>query len=159
MSADPIFVEKLRAQFEGEPGKDYKLNFWLAPPSLTKGEQGQPKKKRFGPSMMPTFKVLAKLKRLRGTAFDPFGRTEERRAERRLIEDYFGLVNEFANSLTAGRLGIAIELASLPDDIRGYGHVKEAAIVKTEARRSELMNVYKAGGATAVPSSKAIGTA
>ena len=157
--AEPAFVEKLRAQFEGEPGKDYKLNFWLAPPSLTKGDQGQPRKRRFGPSMMPTFKLLAKLKWLRGTGLDPFGRTEERRSERRLIEDYFGLVNEIADSLTAGRLDAAIELASLPDDIRGYGHVKEAAIKKAEVKRADLMNVYKAGVATATSNTKAVETA
>ena len=146
LHVDPAFLDKLRAQFEGEPGRDYQLNFWLAPPSLTGREPGTPKKRRFGPHMMTVFKVLAKLKGLRGTAFDPFGRTEERRVERALVAEYLALVEEFARTLTAERLSVAIDLATLPDDIRGYGHVKEVSIARVATRRAELVAAYRNGG-------------
>ncbi len=146
LHADPSFLDKLRAQFEGEPGRDYQLNFWLAPPTLTGREPGPPKKRRFGPHMITVFKVLAKLKWLRGTTFDPFGRTQERQVERALIDEFFGLVDDFARSLTAERLAVAIDLASLPDDIRGYGHVKAASIERAAAKRAELMRAYQTGG-------------
>ncbi|CAG9166130.1 indolepyruvate ferredoxin oxidoreductase family protein [Cupriavidus respiraculi] len=145
--ADPAFTDKLRAQFEGEPGRDYQLHFWLAPPSLGGQGEGQPRKKRFGPNTMLLFRLLAKCRRLRGTRLDPFGRTEERRAERQLVEDYFALLDEFAGTLTAARLPLAIELASLPDDIRGYGHIKEAAMRKAAGRREALLRQYRSAPA------------
>lgn len=101
LHAAPEFMNKLRAQFDGEPGKDYSLGFYLAPPLLSRrDEKGQLVKRRFGPWVLPMFRALAKCKGLRGTALDIFGRTHERRTERRLIGEYIALVDEFCVSLT-----------------------------------------------------------
>ncbi|TWG87034.1 indolepyruvate ferredoxin oxidoreductase [Cupriavidus gilardii J11] len=144
--ADPAFLDKLRAQFEGEPGRDYQLNFWLAPPLLNRRDaEGRLRKQRFGPWTLRAFRVLARLRGLRGTAFDPFGKTAERREERRLIDEYIAMVDEFAASLNIERLDTAIALASLPDDIRGFGHVKEANLRKAAARRQRLLAEYREG--------------
>ncbi len=144
--ADPAFLDKLRAQFDGEPGRDYQLNFWLAPPLLS-GEtrNGRPVKRRFGPRTMTLFRLLAKLKGLRGTPLDPFGRTAERREERRLVDEYLAMVDEFARSLDAQRIDTALALAALPDDIRGFGPVKEASMRRAAERRAELMARYRGG--------------
>ncbi|QEZ44780.1 indolepyruvate ferredoxin oxidoreductase family protein [Cupriavidus oxalaticus] len=145
--ADPAFLDKLRAQFEGEPGRDYQLNFWLAPPTLGNAgktdSKGHPVKRRFGPRTLTAFRLLARLKGLRGTAFDVFGKTAERRAERALVADYLAMVDEFAASLGADKLDTALALAALPDDIRGYGHVKEAGMQAAAARREALLAQYR----------------
>ncbi|AOZ02909.1 indolepyruvate ferredoxin oxidoreductase [Cupriavidus sp. USMAHM13] len=142
---DPAFLDKLRAQFEGEPGKDYQLAFHLAPPLLArKDAQGRLLKRRFGPGMLTAFRLLARLKGLRGTWFDPFGRTEERRAERRLVEDYIALCDGFAATLSAANLDIAVQLAELPDQIRGYGHVKALSMEQAAQRRAALQADYQA---------------
>ena len=141
---DPIFTEKLRAQFEGEPGKDYQLHFHLAPPLFAKrNEKGQLVKKKFGPWVMSVFKILASLKGLRGTALDIFGKTQERQHERELVSEYFDLVKELAESLTEQNLAAAIELANLPDDIRGFGHVKEKNMLAAQERRGMLLGNYR----------------
>ncbi len=142
--ADPVFKEKLRAQFEGEPGRDYQLHFHLAPPLFAKrNDRGQLVKKKFGPWMMPVFKVMARFKGLRGTVFDVFGKTQERRQERELVREYFELVDELARSLTQRNVAAAVELAALPDDIRGFGHVKEKSLLAAKARRRELLANYR----------------
>ncbi len=142
--ADPAFLDKLRAQFEGEPGRDYQLSFHLAPPLLARRDShGHLVKRRFGPAMLTAFRLLARAKGLRGTAFDVFGKTAERRSERKLIEDYFAMVEEFGATLNADRLDTAVALASLPDDIRGFGHVKEANLEKVAARRVALLAQYR----------------
>ncbi|MCY1217991.1 Pyruvate ferredoxin/flavodoxin oxidoreductase [compost metagenome] len=145
--ADPAFLDKLRAQFEGEPGRDYQLNFWLAPPLLAKtdkgGAKGHPVKRRFGPRTMTAFRLLARLKGLRGTAFDVFGKTAERRAERALVNDYLAMIDEFATSLSADNVDAALALAALPEDIRGYGHVKEASMDAAAVRREALLVQYR----------------
>ncbi len=141
---DPVFKEKLRAQFEGEPGRDYQLHFHLAPPLFAKrNDQGLLVKKKFGPWMLSAFKILARLKGLRGTAFDVFGKTQERRQERGLVREYFQMMDEFAQTLTEQNLAAAIELASLPDDIRGFGHVKEKNLQTAQARRGVLLDNYR----------------
>jgi indolepyruvate ferredoxin oxidoreductase len=141
---DPAFLDKLRAQFEGEPGRDYQLNFWLAPPMMAKrDEKGHLVKQRFGPNTMRIFKVLAKLKGLRGTAFDIFGKTEERRTERALIGEYRALIDELVKSLTAQKLAQAVELARLPEDIRGFGHVKEANLAAARIRWNKLLAQWR----------------
>jgi indolepyruvate ferredoxin oxidoreductase len=95
-------------------------------------------------------RVLAKLKFLRGTAFDPFGRTEERRHERALIGEYEALVRELASGANAGNLALAVELANLPDGIRGYGHVKENNLKAVRAKWATLLAKWRSpqGGAT-----------
>ena len=145
LHSSPDFIEELRKQFEGEPGKDYMLNFHLAPPLLAaRDADGKLVKRRFGPWMMGAFSVLARFKGLRGTPFDPFGRTAERRRERQLVEDYFALVELFCTSLTLENIDAALELARLPEKIRGYGHVKEKAMDAAQQSRALLMELYGA---------------
>ncbi|MES2264320.1 MAG: indolepyruvate ferredoxin oxidoreductase family protein [Pseudomonadota bacterium] len=142
--ADPAFLDKLRAQFAGEPGKDYRLQFHLAPPLLSKrNAKGELVKRAFGSWMLPAFRVLAKLKGLRGTPFDIFGYTDERRAERALIDAYIQLVEEFCVSLSPENRVAAIELARLPDEIRGYGHVKEGAMERAVHKHGALLKQYR----------------
>ncbi|MGY8524516.1 indolepyruvate ferredoxin oxidoreductase family protein [Paracidovorax citrulli] len=144
LHADPAFLSRLREQFEGEPGRDYQLNFWLAPPLLARrDEKGHLTKRAYGPRTMVAFRLLARLRRLRGTALDPFGWTAERKQERQLIADYLSMLEEFSRTLVAGKIDIAVQLAALPDDIRGFGHVKEAAMQRAAARREELMAAYR----------------
>ncbi len=137
---DGAFLEKIAARFEG----DYKLNFHLAPPAIAKrNSQGQLVKKSYGPWMLQAFRMLAKLRFLRGTALDPFGRTQERRDERALIEAYFETVPRLLGQLTRANLEMAVQIANLPDDIRGYGHIKEANIQRVRARHDELIAAYE----------------
>jgi len=143
--ADPAYMTKLRTQFEGEPGRDYKLVFHLAPPLLAKrDEHGRLKKKAYGQGMLKMFHLLAKFKFLRGTAFDVFGKTQERRGERQLIEQYVALIQEFCVTLDSARLDAAIKLAKLPDEIRGFGHVKERNMLAVAAKRERGMAEYRA---------------
>ena len=100
---------------------------------------GELQKKRFGPWMQTAMRWVARAKFLRGTAFDPFGRSAERRGERQLIADYEALIDELLAGLKADKLELAIELACLPETIRGYGHVKEKNLVAARARWSELL--------------------
>lgn len=142
--SEPAFLEKMRSQFEGEPGKDYQLKFHLAPPLLSKrNSQGQLIKQDFGSWMLPAFRVLAKCKGLRGTRFDIFGYSEERKTERFLIEDYIQMINEFSVSLTVDNIAFAIKLANIPDEIRGFGHVKERAIEAADKKRGLLLEKYR----------------
>ena len=123
--AEPRFMERLREQFDG----DFSLSFHLAPPMLPgKDASGRPRKRQFGAWMMPAFKGLARLKGLRGTPFDPFGYTAERRSERRLIQDYRELIDSISGKISPDNLSIAIELARAAADIAGYGPVKHAAM-------------------------------
>jgi len=142
--AAPEFMAKVKAQFEG----DFKLKFQLAPPLLAKKnpDNGQLMKQEFGPWMMTAFRLMARLRGLRGTPFDIFGYTAERRAERRAVEDYFALIEELICSLAADNHGLAVELASLPDGIRGYGHVKEANQKRVAARQEELLAAWRTPG-------------
>ncbi|TAJ56318.1 indolepyruvate ferredoxin oxidoreductase family protein [Variovorax sp.] len=132
---DGAFMKKLQQEFEGTP----KLRFHLAPPILGQRDaQGRPVKRAFGPWMLQGFRVLAALRRLRGTAFDPFGRTEERRTERRLIEEYRAGIEDILARWDEVDADTALALAKLPEQIRGYGHVKEASIAAAQVRRDAL---------------------
>src|SRR6516225_3030382 len=138
--SDGDFVKRVAQQFEG----DYKLVFHLAPPLTTKADAGgEPKKKAYGPWMMSAFRVLAKMKGLRGTALDFFGRTEDRRQERHLITDYEALVAEILPQLAAHNHAIAVELAAIPEHIRGYGHVKQRHLKTAKAKEAELVAKYR----------------
>ncbi|WP_125076379.1 indolepyruvate ferredoxin oxidoreductase family protein [Pseudoxanthomonas sp. SGT-18] len=133
------FQRRLQQQFEG----DYRLHFHLAPPLLAKkDEHGRLVKREYGPWVFTAFRWLAKLKFLRGTAFDPFGRTAERRKERQLVEDYFATIERLLPKLDAGNVGLAAQIASIPDQIRGYGHVKEAHLHAAKAREAELLRQW-----------------
>ena len=130
------FQRRLQQQFEG----DYQLRFHLAPPLFAKKDaQGRLIKKEYGPWMLKAFGVLAKLKFLRGGRLDPFGRTAERVGERRLISDYEATVQLLLDGLDDHRLALAVEIASIPEHIRGYGHVKEAHLEKAKAREATLL--------------------
>jgi indolepyruvate ferredoxin oxidoreductase len=141
LHSDPAFRAKIAAQFEGE----YKLNFYLAPPLLARADPvtGKIRKMRFGPWMMTAFGVLAKFKFLRGTALDVFGHTHERRTERALIGEYEQLVDELLARLNADNHALAVQLASIPEDIRGYGHVKERHLAAARQKWSELLARFR----------------
>jgi indolepyruvate ferredoxin oxidoreductase len=143
LHTDKAFLDKVAAQFEG----DYTLNYHLAPPALAKkNDKGELVKQRFGPWMQTAFRVLAKFKGLRGTAFDPFGRTEERKTERALIGQYREALDEVLRGLTAQTLPLALQIARIPEDIRGYGHVKERHLAAAMPKWSALMAQWRAGG-------------
>ena len=137
---DGGFEQRLAAQFEG----DYKLVFNLAPPLLSKrNAKGELTKREYGPWMFKAFGVLARFRRLRGTPLDPFGRTAERRTERKLIDDYEALVGRMLGELDATRLDVAVQLASLPEQIRGFGHVKERHLKAALERQAELLTQFE----------------
>jgi indolepyruvate ferredoxin oxidoreductase len=133
---DGSFEKRLRDQFEG----DFKIKFNLAPPILPSGVDalGRPKKRQFGPWMMPVFRTLAKLRRLRGTPFDVFGYNKDRRLERALIAGYEKDVETVLRQLSPLTHDIAVEILSLPDQIRGYGPVKEKSIHDAKVRYAQL---------------------
>ncbi len=134
------FLKRVAQQFEG----DYQVRFHLAPPLFAKrDEQGRLQKKEYGPWMFKAFGLLARLKGLRGSRFDIFGHTAERRGERQLIADYERTLQELLGSLDAGRLALAVEIASIPEHIRGYGHVKEAHLHDARAREAALLATWR----------------
>ncbi|MDX5594663.1 indolepyruvate ferredoxin oxidoreductase family protein [Pseudovibrio sp. SPO723] len=136
--SDPEFKQKLAAQFENPR----KLKVMLAPPLMSReldARTGRPKKKEFGPWIFKAFEVLSRLKGLRGTKFDPFGYTEERREERALIKQYEADINRAIGLLGTSSYGLLLEFIKLPDLIRGYGPVKKASLEKAKIRRDELI--------------------
>jgi len=137
---DGTFERQLEQQFEG----DYTLQFHLAPPLLAKrNAAGELVKRAYGPWMLRAFALLARLKFLRGGMLDVFGRTAERRMERQLIEDYRRTVAELLETLDAQRLPLAVRIASLPERIRGYGHVKERHLHAAQAQQAQLMAQWR----------------
>ena len=142
LHAAPEFRRRIEATFEG----DYTLEFHLAPPLFARRDPstGEPRKARYGPWMMRVFAVLARFKGLRGTMLDPFGYTQERRRERGLIARYEQVVVALIDDLDHTNHAVAVEIASLPDRIRGFGHVKARSIEEAERRESELLGRYKA---------------
>ncbi len=135
------FRARLDRQFEG----NYRLEFNLSPPLLARIDPatGRPRKIRFGQWLMPLFGLLARLKFLRGTGFDPFGWTTERKMERQLIESYWTTIGELLATLNPLNHADAVEIAKLPDEIRGFGFVKQEAIAKASAKEWELMNAWR----------------
>jgi indolepyruvate ferredoxin oxidoreductase len=142
LHTDPAFTTKIAAMFEG----DYKLVHHLAPPAIAKkDERGHFIKQPFGPWMRTAFGLLAKMKGLRGTALDVFGRTEERKMERALITEYQDCINEVLQTLNAGNRALAAEIARIPEDIRGYGHVKERHLAAARPKWQALMKRWRGG--------------
>ncbi|MDO8280323.1 MAG: indolepyruvate ferredoxin oxidoreductase family protein, partial [Burkholderiaceae bacterium] len=140
LHADPAFHARIEAQFEG----DYKLHFHLAPPLIaTRNASGELQKKKFGPWMLTVFRVLARFKRLRGGALDIMGRTDERRSERALIQEYRTSMEEVMRMLDADRHAAAVEIARIPELIKGYGHVKERHLRAARQRWDELMRLWR----------------
>jgi indolepyruvate ferredoxin oxidoreductase len=134
---EAAFAAQLNSQFEG----DFRLKFHLAPPLFAARDPktGHLLKQEFGPWMLSAFRLLAKLKGLRGSAFDPFGYTAERREERALIREYEGLVDELLGGISVANHALAVNLAAIPDDIRGYGHVKDSHLVKARHKWDDLL--------------------
>ena len=134
---DGAFVDGLQRQFEGS----FRLEFHLAPPLLARRDPatGHLVKRVYGGWMLRAFALLARARRLRGTRFDPFGRTAERKMERRLIVEYESLMREVADRLDAANHPLAVELAALPMRVRGFGHVKERNVAEAKAREASLL--------------------
>ncbi|NEX63170.1 indolepyruvate ferredoxin oxidoreductase family protein [Noviherbaspirillum galbum] len=141
---DGKFMDKLKQQFEG----DFTLKFNLAPPLLAKKDaQGHLVKAEYGSWMWKAFGLLARMRRLRGTALDVFGMSAERRMERRLIAEYRDTVLGLLDTLSAGNHALAVEIAALPDKVRGFGHVKEKAVQAYHAELAVLQAKYREAGA------------
>ena len=144
---DGSFQRQLTTQFESFE----RLEFHLAPPILgRKGPDGKPRKSSFGPAMMKGFRVLAALRRLRGTPLDIFGYTDERRMERRLLAQYRKDLELIQTQLQPAKIEAAAALASLPATIRGYGHVKQASVARAAGERNRLVERLKAPAETVV---------
>ena len=142
LHTDPAFTQKIADMFEG----DYKLVHHLAPPlTAKKNDKGELIKQPFGPWMRSAFALLAKMKGLRGTALDIFGRTEERKTERALIGEYRASIEEMLKTLNAGNRTLAVEIARIPEEIRGYGHVKERHLVAARAKWQKLLQQWRSG--------------
>ena len=150
---DGAFRERLAASFEG----DLRLTFHLAPPLLSRRDPvtGELRKRTFGPWMWRVLGLVAKMRFLRGTPFDPFGHTAERRMERRLIEEYFEAVDELLAGLRPENLDLAVELASVPERIRGYGHVKERNAADAESAKAALLGRWRARDVRQTPPARA----
>ena len=134
------FERRIRDTFDG----DYKLHLNLAPPMFSKRDHdGHLVKREYGPWIFTAFRLLKGLKFLRGGAFDIFGKTAERRMERQLIVDYGNTVDELLAGLTLGNHALAVEIARIPEHIRGYGHVKEAQLATAKAREAELLAQWR----------------
>jgi len=140
LHTDATFLKRIADQFEG----DFTLNYHLAPPLISrKNAQGELIKQKFGPSMLRGFKVLAKLRFLRGTALDVFGYTEERRSERALIAQYRAAIEEVLRGFSPERQTLALEIARIPDKIKGYGHVKERHLKVARLQWDGLMLAWR----------------
>ncbi len=138
---DGNFMKQVEARFEG----DYTLEYHLAPPLIAKRDPdtGHLKKKPYGAWMFKAFSFLAKLKALRGTPLDIFGYSDDRKIERQLIKEYEARVEELLAGLNHGNYEYAVELATLPEFVRGYGHIKDAHLKRVRAREQELFALYR----------------
>ena len=140
LHTDQQFLERVKTQFEG----DFKVFYHLAPPILAKRDQkGHLIKQKMSPSMLLVFKGLAKLKFLRGTVFDVFGRTEERQTERALIQEYRDAVEEICKSLKSENHALAVKMANVPEQIKGFGHVKERHLAAAMIQWQNCMDEFR----------------
>ena len=137
------FRESLNAQFQG----DFKLEFNLAPPLLAPIDKhsGLPRKMQFGPWMLTAFNLLAKFRFLRGSRFDPFGYTRDRRLERKLINEYENLVDNLMGQMDSGNITAIAEILSLPEKIRGYGYVKADNAKRVADEQQRLLSILNNG--------------
>jgi indolepyruvate ferredoxin oxidoreductase len=133
---DGSFAKKISEKFDG----DFRLKFHLAPPIFGARDKvtGNLRKTEYGSWTIHAFRLLARLKFLRGTAFDPFGRTAERKAERKLIEDYLAMLDQRTLAMKAEQIPLLARLAQLPEAIRGYGRIKEDNIGKAMVEKTRL---------------------
>jgi indolepyruvate ferredoxin oxidoreductase len=144
--ADDSFLKQVKAEFDGE---GLRFEFHLAPPLLAPRDRhtGLPRKLTFGPWMLPVFKLLAKFRFLRGTAFDPFGYSRERAIERKLIADYEAMLGKILAKLSPDNHHLAVGLAVIPEKIRGFGHVKARHLAAAKADEAALWDQFRAGSA------------
>jgi len=142
---DTSFIERVKASFDG----NLRFEFHLAPPLWAKTDPltGEPKKISYGPRMLTAFALLKRFRFLRGTPFDPFGYSAERKTERRLIKDYQALLAELIKDVTPDNHHVAVALASIPEKIRGYGPVKQRHIAAAKAEESDLREQFRSGSA------------
>ena len=146
LHTDPAFTAKVAGMFEG----DYKLVHHLAPPGIAKtNARGELVKQPFGPWVRSAFGVLAKMKGLRGGALDVFGRSEERRMERTLIVEYKACIDELLATLNSNNRALAADIARIPEDIRGYGHVKARHLAAARSKWGMLMQRWRTGAPAA----------
>jgi indolepyruvate ferredoxin oxidoreductase len=144
--ADDAFRKQVGSELGGE---HLRFHVHLAPPLLARTDKatGEPKKMTFGPWIFAVFKLLAKLKFMRGTAFDPFGYSLERKTERALVRDYEALLDELIARLNADNHHVAVGLAVIPEKIRGFGHVKMRHLKAAKADEAALLEQFRAGPA------------
>jgi len=144
-----LYTDGRFADYRAETFKGGKAKVWLAPPLLgPKGPDGKPRKIAFGGWMLDAaFPILAKLKGLRGTPLDPFGATEDRRLERALVADYQAGLERLLASLTPERLPLAARIAAIPEQIRGFGHIKDASVKTAKAEEARLWREWEKAGA------------
>ncbi|MBT3369205.1 MAG: indolepyruvate ferredoxin oxidoreductase family protein [Rhodospirillaceae bacterium] len=137
---DGRFMEQVNQQFEG----DFSLHMHMAPPLIAKRDpvSGELQKREFGPWMLKLMPLLARMRGLRGGAWDIFGRTEERRMERQLISDYESTMAEVLAGLNHDNHAMATRIAEVPDRMRGFGHVKEKAVAKAKKAEAEMMEYF-----------------
>jgi len=149
LHSDPAFMERIRSQFDG----DVRVRFNLAPPLFARRDPvtGHLKKSEYGSWLMPVFGALARFRFLRGTRLDVFGYTAERRMERRLIDDYQALMREVAAELNPGNLAVAVQLAAIPEQIKGFGHVKEQNLEAALLEQARLLEVFRSSPVELAP--------
>jgi indolepyruvate ferredoxin oxidoreductase len=141
LHTDPAFLEKIADMFEG----DYKVKYHLAPPLWAKHDaKGHLVKQEYGPWMLQAFRALAKMKFVRGSAFDIFGYTHERKTERALIAQYRKTIASLLPKLDEHNLVQAVAIANIPEEIRGYGHVKERNLEKARDKEAALLAAFHA---------------
>jgi indolepyruvate ferredoxin oxidoreductase len=142
--SETSFLDRVRSTFDGDK---LRFEFHLAPPLLARRnpETGEPKKMSFGPWILKGFALLAKFRFLRGTVFDLFGYTAERKTERRLISDYEQLLEELLERLTPANHHVAVALATIPEKIRGYGLVKQRHLAAAKAEEAVLQEEFRSG--------------
>jgi indolepyruvate ferredoxin oxidoreductase len=145
LHADPGFLRQVKNEVDGD---NLRFTFHLAPPLLARRNKvtGELRKMSFGPWMLTVFRLMAKLKFLRGTVLDPFGYTAERKTERQLVRDYETLLDELLAKLAPDNYHLAVGLAAIPDKIRGFGHVKLRHLAAAKADEAAMLEEFRAGG-------------
>jgi len=150
------FMQKIKGRFEG----DYKLKLHLAPPlfSSRDAHSGEPVKTAYGAWILSAMNLLARFKFLRGTAFDPFGKTSERKMERRLIEEYEQTIEELLRGLSKKNHALAVEIARIPEQIRGYDLVKQKHVESAKSQKNEMLKEFRSnvGNSTALKSDETV---
>ena len=148
--SDGRFEAKLKEKFDG----DYQLVFHLAPPLLAKRDTtGRLQKKEYGSWMLKAMTVLARLRFLRGSVLDIFGYSAERKADREVLAQYRSMIDTLLNDLTTDRLTLATDIANLPDQLRGYGHIREQSLQEYESHRLQLLDRWHSAHEAGVPES------